>query len=123
MWLARQSVSPEILVTEWPQIYTAGKSRGDPNDLPPMAGVAMYLAGRLDVPVQSYLPAEWLGGTCPKSTTGDPWASPRGQRVWEALSQSERLAVVPTHDAIDSVGIGLRYLGRFDVTRLYSGSS
>lgn len=113
----------QSLVTEWPQIYIAAKSKGDPNDLPPMVGVSMYLAGMLGLPVQSYIPREWLSGTCPKATTGDPWASVRGQRVWTALSETERLTVVPSHDAIDAVGIGLHYLNRFAQVKLYSGST
>lgn len=111
------------LVIEWPQIYVAAKSKGDPNDLPPMVGVSMYLAGMLGLPVRSYTPREWLGGTCPKATTGDPWASVRGQRVWVALSELERLRIVPSHDAIDATGIGLHYLNRFAQVKFYSGST
>lgn len=126
-WLENAAESAAVdkiscLVTEWPQVYRAGKSKGDPNDLVPMAGVAGCLAGHLGVPVQSYLPAEWLGGTCPKWEDGDPWASPRGQRVWEALTAAERVCVVASHDAVDAVGIGLKYLGRFELRRLYVGS-
>ncbi len=119
----RQTHGIVALVTEWPQIYRAGKSKGNPNDLPPMVGVSMTLAGRLDVPVTAYLPVEWLHGQCPKAESGDPWRSPRGQRVWTALDRDERNNVIPSHDAIDAVGIGLFYLGRFDARRLFPGST
>ena len=104
--------SLNLLVVEWPVVYKAAHSKGDPNDLPPMAGINVGLAAYLNCEVKSYKPREWTGG-CPKAEHGDAWASPRGIRVWERLSAAERDAVVPSHDAIDAVGLGLHHLGRF----------
>lgn len=111
------------LVVERPQIYRASKSKGDPNDLPPMVGIDAALATLMGCPVTSYLPREWVGGTS-KVETGDAWMSPRGQRVWSRLSEAERQAVVVvTHDVVDSVGLGLFHLGRFTPRQVYPGST
>lgn len=107
----RQMVQYDRLVIEWPQVYSAGKSKGDPNDLLPLVGVAMSLAGRLWLPVTSYKPAQWIGQV-PKKETGDPLDSPRGRLVWRNLTDQERERVVVSHDAIDAIGIGLHHLGR-----------
>lgn len=112
-------VTPDQIVVEYPQIYTADKSKGDPNQLVPLAAIGASLAGLFPgVPVASPRPQEWTGGV-PKSETGDPWKSPRGQRVWSRLSVEERNRVIPSHDAIDAVGIGLWGLGRFERRRVY----
>lgn len=114
--------SPSSLCVEWPQIYTQDKSKGDPNNLVPLAGVGACLTGLFpDSSILSPKPKDWTGNV-PKTDEGDPWDSPRGQRVWERLSPSERLCVVPSHDAIDAVGIGLWALGRFQRRRTYDRS-
>lgn len=107
----RQDHGVVAVVVEWPQIYRAGKSKGDPNDLPPLVGVAMCLAGRLDVEVRSYKPKEWIGGV-PKSETGDARESPRGRKVWRCLDDTERAVVTVSHDSLDAIGLGLFDLGR-----------
>jgi hypothetical protein len=117
----RQARGVEQVVIEWPQIYRASKSKGDPNDLPGLAGVGMAIAARLDVEVVSYLPRQWAGGTR-KAETGDPLDSPRGRLVWRCLSPDERGRVVPSHDAIDAVGLGLHHLGRLQ-RRVYPGAT
>lgn len=111
----------DLLVVEFPQIYTSRKSKGDPNDLVPLAGVCMALAGRLDVPVKSYTPSEWIG-QIKKTLKGDARLSPRGKLIWAALDDQERAGVVVSHDSIDAVGIGLRYLDRI-LRHLYPGST
>ena len=112
----------EQVVLEWPQIYKATRSKGDPNDLPPLVGVAMYFAGRLAAPVKSYLPRTWSGGL-PKATTGDATVSPRGRMIWGLLSAAERDALDVSHDAIDATGIGLYHLGRLVRRRVYPGAT
>jgi hypothetical protein len=119
--LLRQHLGIVALVVEWPQIYVRGRQKGDPNDLLPLAGVAMALAGRLDVEVRSYRPAEWIG-QCAKAETGDPLASPRGQIIWRELDPAERSTVRLSHDAIDATGLGLAALGRLHM-RVYPGAS
>lgn len=110
-----------VLVVEWPQIYVKGRSKGDPNDLLPLVGVAMCLAGMLDVNVRSFKPAEWIG-QCAKTETGDALTSPRGRLVWRSLDELERATVNVSHDAIDAVGIGLAALGRLQM-RVYPGAT
>lgn len=112
-------VIPDVLVTEWPQIYTADKSKGDPNQLVPLAGIGACLSGLyLHARTISPRPREWTGNI-KKNEDGDPWDSPRGQRVWSRLSVVERGRVVPSHDAVDAVGLGLFGLGRFERRRVY----
>ncbi len=112
------------LVFELPQIYTWGKSKGDPNDLVGLAGVAGALVGHL---VQSFpllgvyspTPAEWIG-QLPKSTKGSAKESPRAQRILSRLSAEELARVPDQHDALDAVGLGLWRLGRLEPRRVFS---
>jgi hypothetical protein len=111
------------LVVEWPQWYATGKTKGDPNDLAYLAGIATGLAVAFPgAAVRSPVPRTWIGGL-PKATSGDPWASPRGARVASRLSDAERALVPDSHDAIDAVGLGLWACGRFDRRRVYSGAT
>lgn len=120
-WYLEQNRPITTFVAEWPQIYSVAKSKGDPNNLVPLAGICMAVAGLLDVPTTAYLPSEWAK-QCPKATTGDPLASPRGRKVWGRLSEQERACVVVSHDSIDAAGLGLYYLGRLS-NKLYPGST
>lgn len=99
----------DFLVTEWPRTYR--RMKGDPADLFPLAGVGMYVAGRLDVDLQTPTAPEWIGNLA-KNEKGDPLDSPRGKLVWSKLLDVERDVVVLSHDALDAVGIGLWKLGR-----------
>jgi len=111
---------PATICAEYPQIYTAEKSKGDPNNLTPLAGIGGCIAGLFpEARILSPKPRDWTGNV-PKNETGDPWKSPRGQRVWDRLSAAERAVVIPSHDAIDSVGLGLWCLGRFERRRVFS---
>lgn len=109
------------VVFELPQIYTSNKSKGNPNQLLPLAmigaGVTMALRPRHVISPQ---PGEWC--KIPKDEDArDPWSTPRGQLIWRRLSVEERLRVEATHDAIDAAGLGLWAIGRLD--RLFIGSS
>lgn len=111
------------IVFEKPQIYRASRSKGDPNQLIGLAGVAMAVVGLFHqespVAVYSPTPAEWCG-QLPKATKGSAKASPRAQRILSRLS-SEELALVPDqHDVIDAVGLGLWRLGRLAPRRVLS---
>lgn len=126
----KPSNAPSVLIHEWPQIYKAAKSKGDPNDLVALAGIGVGLAGILAMgaaargqalEVRSPKPAEWAG-QLPKATKGDPWKSPRAKRVALQLSPEERERVVRSHDVIDGVGIGLWYCGRFKPHRVLAGT-
>lgn len=108
--------SPVALVTERPQVYAGAKSKGDPNDLIPLAMIIGGVSTGFRVPTISIVPRDWAGATR-KETTGDPWLSPRGQLVESILSTDERARCESSHDAIDSVGMGLKVLNR--VRRYY----
>lgn len=125
--------APRVIALEWPQIYRATKSAGDPNDLPGLAGVGMAFAGILALAmagrdqtaiVQSWKPGEWAG-QLPKAKTGNAWDNPRGQRIKSRLSAEEILAAggpKAQHDILDAVGIGLFALNRFERRRVFAGA-
>lgn len=110
-WVASKGFRVDELVTEWPRCYA--KMKGDPADLFPLAGIGMAVAGMYDVPVTAPTAPEWCGNI-PKTTKGDPLLSVRAQRVWSRLSDAEKACVVLSHDAIDSVGLGLFILNRLE---------
>lgn len=128
-WGMSFNMEPRTLVFEWPQSYY-GKGKGDQNDLFGLVGVGMAVAGQLGVAltarqialtIHTPTPADWTGQV-PKSKAGDPWASPRGLRIKSRLSAEEIAAVVPSHDAIDAVGLGLWRLGRYTRSRSRVGA-
>lgn len=109
------------LVIEWPRTYfKSGKA--DPADLFPLAGVGMAVAGMFGVPVSAPTAPEWIGNV-PKTTTGNPLGSIRGRRIWDRLSEAERLCVVLSHDALDAVGLGLWKLGRLEARKSFIGAT
>lgn len=103
--------TPDHLVAEFPQVYRAGKSPGDPNDLLPLAAIAVGIGIRFGLVPDCVLPRDWIGQV-PKHEKGDPWRSPRGGLIWSRLSACERGRVVASHDAIDATGIALFATGR-----------
>ncbi len=127
-WDSIIDVAPSHVVIEWPKIYRETKAKGvDPNDLPPLVGVAMCVVGILatrnaELVVLSPKPDE-VWQRLPKSTDGDPWASTRGQRIKSRLSAAEFAAVIPSHDAVDAAGLGLWVLGRFERARVFPGAT
>ncbi len=123
MFFTRAWRRPDVIVYEWPQVYRAGRSKGDPADLIALAAVGAALAAILAVPtIVTPTASEWTGGL-PKVTTGDPWKSPRGRRIASRLSPAELALVPKSHDAIDAVGLGLWYLGRFAPARVFPGAT
>lgn len=115
-----------FIVFEKPQIYTARKSKGDPNDLIGLAGMAMAVVALFHanrcVLVDSPTPAEWIGNL-PKTTTGNAKESARAKRILSRLTPEELAAVPDQHDAIDAVGLGLWKLGRLKPRRNYSSGT
>lgn len=129
-WAVARGARPKYLVVEYPQVYRASKSKGDPNDLILLAAIAGAIAGALTMVlgsqevglvIQSPTPGKWAG-QLPKTDTGPAWESPRGHRVHSRLSADELLCVQATHDAIDAVGLGLWSLGRFEPVRVFPGA-
>lgn len=118
----------DIVVFERPQWYARGKSKGDPNQLAGVAGVAACMVGclahRHHLDVRSPTPAEWIGQlskVCPtckgkakkcKSCHGSAWETPRGRFIRKRLTPDELKLVPDQNDAIDAVGLGLWQLGR-----------
>jgi hypothetical protein len=102
-------VRADRLVVEWPQIYTYGKGRGDPNDLLALVGVGSALAALIpEAAVESVRPRAWKG-----TVPGDAMV----ERIQALVTAGERLAVdLPcaslSHNVWDAVGIGLWRVGR-----------
>lgn len=126
-WGVGHNMEPRVLVYERPQVYTREKSDGDPNDLIAIALVAGEFGGMLrmamaarNVSLVQFAPTpnDWTGNI-PKAKKGDPWESARARRVRARLTDEEFAAVVPSHDAIDAVGIGLWRMGLLTPTRAY----
>lgn len=138
-WSRGCKFTVDRVVFEKPQWYQRAKSKGDPNQLAGVAGVAANVTGLLGsvvaVEVFSPTPAEWIGQlskVCPvckgrKSTMsvkrkrvpvicgechGSAWETPRGRRIRSRLTPAELALVPDQNDAIDAVGIGLWRLGR-----------
>lgn len=135
------------LVFEKPQWYQRTKSKGDPNDLVGVAGVAANVTGLLRPDkILSPEPAVWIGQVakvCPDcngrktaprtdgkkgrgeprfcpSCGNSPWGTPRGRRIWSRLSDAERALCPAQNDAIDAVGVGLWALGRLEKVSVFS---
>ncbi len=124
------------VVFERPQWYQRGKSKGDPNQLAGVAGVAANVTGILSVHAQvailSPTPAEWIGQvpkTCPvckankkkcPACKGSAWNTPRGKRIRSRLTEAELALVPDQNDAIDAVGLGLWSLGRLEPRSVFS---
>jgi hypothetical protein len=127
-WANQMGARPDAIAFEWPQVYAREKSKGDPNQLIPMAGVDLALATGFTIAaamrksrlrVLCYKPADWIG-QLPKATRGSAKSSPRAQRILSRLDAAEVAALPDQHDAIDAVGIGLHALGRLGVRRSLS---
>ncbi len=134
-WLNQAVVVPSsiALVFECPQWYQRGKSKGDPNQLVGIAGVAANVCGLMrPAVVKSPTPSEWIGQLpktcracgknlkkCP-ACKGSAWATPRGQRIRSRLTDAELALVPDQNDAIDAVGLGLWALGRLTPRAVFS---
>lgn len=122
-WWRQHVDHVDEVVAEWPRCYN--RMKGDPADLFPLAGIGIGVAAMAGVTIfNTFAPTapEWIG-SLPKTTTGDPLASPRGDRIWSKLSPEERECVVLSHDSIDSVGLGLWRLGRLNAIKSFIGAS
>lgn len=133
-WAQEYLDNLRTLVIEWPQIYVAIKSKGNPNDLLSVAGVGAALAGMLShatlrngagrcLHVLSPTPAEWAG-QLPKSTNSKLASqSPRARRILSRLDVDERSVATLKHDALDAIGLGLYTLGRLSPQRILPGAT
>lgn len=137
-WSAATMSRIDAVAHEWPQIYRAAKSAGDPNDLVAMAAVVAAVVVVLPPPIAhlAYTPAEWIG-QLPKTMRvvggrkrrkprkGEEWETPRGRLIAKVLTPAERaIAEGANHDAIDAIGIGLHALGRLRAAmRVFPGAT
>lgn len=136
-WLAARVpmlTPPGIIAFEKPQWYQRAKSKGDPNDLVGVAGVAANVCGLLQPSkIISPEPATWIGQlskVCPTcqgkakkkcvDCRGSAWETPRGRYIRKRLSADELALVPDQNDAIDAVGIGLWALGRLKPHTVFS---
>lgn len=139
-WVHKYIGGPLPLLTvvfERPQWYQRGKSKGDPNQLAGIAGVAANLTGILSchyfpLEIVSPKPAEWIGQLpkmchacgenkkkCPVCH-GSAWNTPRGKRIQSRLNAREFALVPDQNDAIDAVGLGLWASGRLVPHQVFS---
>lgn len=105
------------LAIEYPQIYKDKFSKGDNNDLLPLASIAGALVTLSNcVSVVQFKPKEWKG-QLPKDASHE--------RIFQRLTlgECERIngAVPKTllHNVYDAIGIGLYALGRFNPKKSY----
>lgn len=142
-WCVARGARPQVLVFEWPKVYTAAKSKGDPNDLIALAGVGMAVATTLLslknlAELATPLPSEWVGqiskgcayckrqaGNLSKKCRvckGSAKLTPRGLLICDRLTPAELKLVPDQHDALDGVGIGLWKRGRLVPNRVFPGA-
>lgn len=138
------NVSLLTVVFERPQWYSRAKSKGDPNQLAGLTGVAGVFTGMLamlyPVFVGSYVPAEWIGQiskVCPvcdgkkgkgrgkkrilcPACNGSDWETPRGRYIRKRLSADELRRCPDQNDAIDATGIGLYESKRLEPISVFS---
>lgn len=103
----------ELLVLEWPQVYTTGKI--DRNDLLGLAAVDGAITALFGCPVKTVKPHEWKGGI-----DGDVMV----ERIKSRLSGEERSRVVLagclSHNIYDAIGVGLHHLRRLERQRNFA---
>lgn len=106
--------------SEWPQIYRASRSKGDPNDLPAIAGIAVGIAAAcMSAEFRTWTPQEWAGQIPKESERGkllkrDLFTNARAEHIASRLSVEELnvFGAIDTYDELDAIGIGLHALGR-----------
>lgn len=115
---------PDVVAIEVPQVYTAVRAKGDPNQLLPLYGIGAAIGALLpNARIVEYRPAQWAG-QLPKTTKHrEAKQSLRGARIMSRLSETECLLVPDDHDVIDAIGIGLHHLGRLAPRRVYPGAT
>lgn len=121
----------DILVIEFPRIYTAGKQvkrddhgnarSTDPNDLLPLVGVGTAVAALMpDTEIVTLYPDEWKGSVSKFAmnirTCGRLSADER--KTVEAKDPDPDKPHDKGHNVWDAVGIGLHYVGRLERVRV-----
>ncbi len=110
------------IVCEWPQVYTPGKQKGDPNDLPPLVGVECAICAFYpDAKHVTHRPSAWKGQLPKPKRVSDP--NPMEMRVQARLDAEEWSRIEPRarslfHNTIDACGLLLHHFGRFERYRV-----
>lgn len=111
------AIPPVAVVGEFPKWYSdRRKSKNSADQLFPLAAMSAGVAIRFGVESITPLPSEWIG-QIPKddeAPADQAWLSPRGKLIKHCLREHEIPRVVLSHDAVDSVGLGLWALGRLN---------
>lgn len=116
------NLSVQDMVFEWPQLYGTGKSVGSPNKIMPLAAVCSAIGAIVSLRgtrLHSYLPSEWAGQVPKCTTVAGCKYSPRALRILSRLSVEEQSVWndAKYDDEIDAIGIGLKFLGRYERKR------
>lgn len=131
LWLSKKFVTFEFshtfnIVVEWPQVYRGTTADKDPNDLLGLAGVTSALVAFSDVlknefasktsfRVTHYLPKEWKGQMTKEASR---------YRIQTRLSGEELGSIErkcrENHNTWDAIGIGLKFLDRFERKRAFA---
>jgi len=109
------SLRPELLVVEKPQIYQQAQLKGDPNDLIPLALMSGVLWEKFK-PKNLMLPTpkEWKGQV-PKNVMTKKTCSQLSKQEIDVLSwELSRVPEALRHNGFDSIGIGLWARDRFN---------
>lgn len=136
--ILRQPPRVDDFIAEWPHVYASrireGKTKEDPNDLPPLAGVSCALGMVLSGAHREHVePSLWKGQAPGDTFTARILGRLEPEEI-EVLAKAllrvdpilctdrvDALLKHPTaHNAIDGVGIGLYRLGRLARRRVYS---
>ena len=107
-WLAEDDRPYSTLIIEIPQVYRAGQSVGDPNDLIKVAvnaGQWIERFSRRGATVRKVLPKDWKGQVSKEI---------HNRRVLALLTADEKTRILPSHDhnMVDAIGLGLFHLKR-----------
>ncbi len=113
------AAEPELLVLEWPQTYGGRSTRGDTNDLFPLAALDGALAAIFEgSEIRAPTPHAWKNNIPKPLKLSEPYII--RERAEARLSEAERSRIVwpknvkHTWDVADALGLGLWALGRFD---------
>jgi hypothetical protein len=124
VWLGRVIVNLHLcnlsdVVIEWPQVYTQGKLKGDPNDLLPLVGVGVAICALApNAFYHAYKPREWKG-QAPKEVTHNRAKGALSVPEFRILFDAEKAAGSKAHNLIDAVALGLFHLGRLNPKRVF----
>jgi len=109
---------PLTVVAEWPRVFGRGRSKGDPNDLLPLAGCSAACVARLQPQhALAVRPDEWKG-TMPTEGVLESRVLARLGPALGVYDRARLNAKSLAHNVTDAVGIGLWALGELEPVRV-----